>query len=114
MAASVDRLMDNRITVEVSNIANESVTIDSDTIMGTVETIDECEEAMFEPEDTSAYPITIDKGNEWLKKIEIGDDDTPASEKERIKNLIQQYEDCFSKHNNDLGRTNLIQHQIEL
>ena len=115
VAASVDVVKDKKITIEITNISTESVDLDIDTSLGAVEKGIEQHGCIWEKGEQIScavheFPIDID----WIKLIEMGDDQTPEEEKCRLLDLLKEYEECFSKYEGDVGRTNIIQHKIEL
>ena len=115
VAASVDIVKDNKITIEITNVLTEPITLKTDTQLGVVEKEIEQQGCEWkEDEHTSCavheFPIDID----WIKMIEMGDEQTPEEEKRRLLDLLKEYEQCFSRYEGDVGRTDIIQHRIEL
>src|SRR6188768_3179422 len=51
---------------------------------------------------------------EWLEKLVEGTHSsvTPA-EKRRLRGILEDYADCFSQHELDLGRTSIVKHEID-
>ena len=117
IAAGVDIIKDQKLTVQFTNTSMEAVTLQAETIVGTIEQGEERDGAIWEADEFSSCHIHIANKNEqtnWLEQIEIGNTDTPVEEKNRIIELIKKYDTCFSKEENDMGRTDIIQHKIEL
>ena len=50
----------------------------------------------------------------WINKIDIGDEQFYSREKQRIKDLLAEYENVFSQGKNDLGRCDIVSHSIEI
>ena len=108
LAGVVDTVRDGKITVQFVNTTEERVTIPPDSMIGCVDVIPESELNI-------SATTTLEKNTtDWLKNIDIGNDNIGGGERQRIRELLQEYKDVFSQHENDLGRTNLIQHSIEI
>ena len=117
VAAGVDIIHDQKLTVQFTNTSTEAITLQADTIVGTVEKGEEQQGAIWETDEFSTCHIHTAKQNEtknWMDLLEIGHNETPMEEKNRIIDLIKKYETCFSQNENDVGRTGIIQHKIEL
>ena len=99
---------DGKITVQFVNTTEERVTIPPDTVIACVDVIPENELNI------SAITTFEKNTTDWLKNIDIGNDNIGGGERQRIRELLQEYKDVFSQHENDLRRTNLIQHSIEI
>ena len=115
VAASVDTVHDDHITVQVVNTTDRRICLPEGLIIGQVSlrAEDEIVEAGEENE-LALLEASEEVPEPWLQLIEVGDDTTPAEEKKRIVELIRQYSDVFSHHDGDYGRCDIIQHRIEL
>ena len=117
VAAGVDIIHDQKLTVQFTNTSTEAITLQADTIVGTVEKGEEQQGAIWETDEFSTCHIHTAEQNEtknWMDLLEIGHNETSVEEKNRIIDLIKKYETCFSQNENDVGRTGIIQHKIEL
>ena len=108
LAGVVDIVHDEKITVQFLNTTEERFTILPDTMIGCVDVIQKNELNI------SATNTSEKNTADWLKNIDIGNDNIGGGESQRIREILQNYKDVFSQHENDLGRTNLIQHSIEI
>ena len=114
IAASTDIVRDRQIMVEFTNTSDNTMTIKEDTLVGVADKSKEHEAYIADTEEFVCSAIeTTDKQKEWFDKIEIGDNKTPTDEKEKLLALILKYTKCFSTHDGDIERTNIIQHKIE-
>ncbi len=117
IAAGVDIIHDQKLTVQLTNTSTEAVTLQAETIVGTIEKGVDRQGAIWETDEFSSchiYTVEQEETNNWMEQLEIGNAKTPIEEKNRLINLIKQYDSCFSKTENDVGRTGIIQHKIEL
>ena len=115
IAASVDIVRDRQIMVEFTNASDNTMIIKEDTLVGVADKSEEHEGYIAETEEFACCAIeTTDEKKEWFDKIEIGDNKTPTNEKEKLLAIILKYTKCFSTHDGDIGRTNIIQHKIEI
>ena len=46
--------------------------------------------------------------------VDLSDSVLTSDQKEKVQSFIDEYDDVFSKHSRDLGRTNLVRHKIDL
>ena len=76
-------------------------------MVGKVELMDEAVISKIEVEEPP-------KSREWMKTIDIGDQNFNAGEKKRIEDLLAEYNDVFSQGDNDLGRCGFISYLIEI
>ena len=90
LADVVDTVCDGKITVQFVNTTEERVTIPPDTMIGCVDVIPESELNISAT--TTLEKNTID----WLKNIDIGNDNIGGGERQRIRELLQEYKDIFS------------------
>jgi transposase InsO family protein len=57
---------------------------------------------------------SAEAGADWRKELlEKVDSSVTQVEKKRLNDILNEYEDCFSQHEFDLGRTTVIRHQID-
>ena len=52
--------------------------------------------------------------NERVKKINLAESDTDSVQKQQLINLVNNYTSCFANNLNELGRTNVMEYDIEL
>jgi hypothetical protein len=109
IAATIDVVRDNSITVQIVNAEEKSIELTEDMIVGEVS-------LLKESEDNEEYEICqIEKQDtDWIKKIEIGDENIPSDERKKITNLVMKYSDVFSKHSGEVGRCGIIPHSIDI
>ena len=103
--------------MQFTNTSIEAITLQADTIVGTVEKGKEQQGSIRETDEFLTCHIHTTEQNEttnWMDLLEIGHTETPVKEKNIIIDLIKKYETCFSKNENYVGRTGIIQHKIEL
>ena len=103
--------------MQFTNTSTEAITLQADTIVETVEKGKEQQGTIWETDEFSTCHIHTAEQNEtknWMDLLEIGHTETPVEEKNRIIDLIKKYKTCFSQNENDVGRTGIIQHKIEL
>ena len=94
-------------------------------ILGSLEDLEEDEIYVEDDESFDTVPVkttnkrldskdTYKSDNDLIDRLDIGDDKTSTEEKEKIKKLLYEYCDVFSKNKTDFGKTDIIQHSIEL
>ena len=49
-----------------------------------------------------------------MKKINLAESDTDSVQKQQLINLVNNYTSCFANNLNELGRTNVMEYDIEL
>ena len=108
IAAGVDIIKGQKLTVQFTNTSMEAVTIQAETIYSGYNRARGGERygAIWDADEFSSCHVHLANKNEqinWLKQIEIGNTDTPVEEKKRIIELIKKYDTCFSKDENDMG-----------
>ena len=54
---------------------------------------------------------TINGNTQQTGKHTIGD--TTKAQRQQLENLLKQYEDIFANNENELGRTNIVKHEID-
>ena len=109
LAGAVDRVHKNNITIQLINPTCQKVSIPVGTVVGRVEMISTDQKHSV----NSVEPTRFDDA-QHLNSVDIGDDYFPPAEKDRIRKLLREFADIFSKNEYDLGRTGLIQHSIEI
>ena len=93
------------IPVHISNITTRTVTVAPKAILCELQPVSVQQERV-KPDDEVI--------NDILKEINIPDDTLTSDELIRGKNLIQRYNDIFSKSDTDIGYTSLVKHRIDL
>ena len=110
------------IPVLVVNLSDQSVTLYENTPMGsyysTTEMVGEVYEIVQGADFSRPFPssakTTYKKEGKPYPPIDLSNADLDSSQKLEVQALLQEYEDVFSKHSRDFGRTNLVRHKIEL
>ena len=93
------------IPVHISNITTRTVTIAPKAVLCELQPVSVQQERV-KPNDEVIGDI--------FKEINIPNDTLTADELIRGKNLIQKYNDIFSKSDTDIGYTSLVKHRIDL
>ncbi|CAF1037582.1 unnamed protein product [Brachionus calyciflorus] len=115
LAHSVNKVEDGKIFISAINLSDREIKneIKSGQVLGSANKID-IESVMIETIEN------VQKTHEDVVNIEIKnkineqviDSNLKEQEVNELKNLIFEFKDCFSCSENDLGKTNLIKHQI--
>ena len=107
VAGAVDVVSKGHITAQIINPTQEPVTLRKGTVVGQVEMMGNATISHIEIHEPKPAKT-------WLKNLDIGDQKFSTGEKQRIKNLLMEYEDVFSQNENDLGSCGLVSHSIEI
>ena len=107
VAGAVDVVSKGHITAQIINPTQEPVTLRKGTVVGQVEMMGNATISHIEIHEPKPAKT-------WLENVDIGDQKFSTGEKQRIKNLLMEYEDVFSQNENDLGRCGLVSHSIEI
>lgn len=103
------------VPLKVVNASGHTVQIPQNTEMGVFYTVHENGDGFYEVVDQCD---TNEKGNEVLpgedmnRLLRIDEADVTVSGKKALSQLVVAYSDIFSKGDNDIGKTKLIQHHI--
>jgi hypothetical protein len=109
IAGVVDVIKQGEITTQIVNPTCSSADIKRGTVVGYIEPI------TGKPrEQASAIQTKSPKSMDWLKKVNIGTEGFSITEQKAIQDLVLEFEDVFSHGEYDLGRTNIIEHTIEI
>jgi hypothetical protein len=111
IAGVVDLTNQGEITTQIANPTCSSVDVKSGTVVGHVEPISS------KQQDNTSYSKFNPKSprsTDWLKKVDIGQEGFSHTEQRAITDLLLEFEDVFSHGEYDLGRTNIIEHAIEI
>ena len=108
-AAAIDIVKQGFITAQLINPTTDAVTLKKGTVIGQAERTEIASVCNIE----TGKKVT-NNSKSWLNNIDIGDEKFTSREKERIYDLLTEYEDVFSKGDNDLGRCDIVAHSIEI
>ena len=114
-AHTVAVVCDGTVTVRLLNPSNEEKIITCGAILGALEDLEE--DDIYENNELNKQQQTetkVRENSDIIDNIDIGDNETSHTEKERLKRLLTKYANVFSKHATDLGFTDVIEHGIEL
>jgi hypothetical protein len=93
------------ITLQLSNVTTRTITIPP------ISVICELQQVTIRPKPSQEnQPVETS----FLDKLEINNSDLSDEELKRGKDLLLDNSDIFSKSGIDVGRTNIVQHRIEL
>ena len=109
VARTLVRTGSEEIPVRIFNPSPSNKVIRKDTHLGTVTIVEESE-----VETTPKYTRSnLDKVPEHLRDLlERSTKELPEQYHEDIASLLIEFQDTFSKGDNDIGRTNLVEHSI--
>jgi hypothetical protein len=113
VAAVIDVIKNSSVTAQVINPTQNSATLRSGTIVGQIELLLDSTRNENIIENTNYVKRSAEE-REWLKNIDIGDTNFKKEEVVKIKELLHEFQDVFSKNDNDLGRCGIIPHSIEI
>ena len=104
----------NRVTVGLRNISSRKITVPSRTIVCQVQLAN-----MVPPIQTSKEQATTENKKEdescILEQLELGEISTWSVEQQQAaKKLLCDYSETFSKNDLDLGKCNILKHNIQL
>ena len=92
------------IPTRVINSSARSFRLESDEVLG------EAQPGEVMNSETTSTPVAGD----WLEKLVSSVDTSVAGEeKDRFREILRRYSDCFSLHEYDLGRTSVVTHRID-
>ena len=94
------------IPVRILNPLNHDVALIKDKILGEIQSV----------KTTSVCNLITTETTDvdWREKlIADADSELTDNDREQLRDLLTTYEDCFSRSEYDLGRTNFVQHQID-
>ncbi len=99
--------------INVMNSANQDVTVYSKTNIGVCESVECSGESRMMCAQVSCASVTSQEVPEYLADLLVrSSTHINKSEQEQFEQLLIEYQDVFSKSDDDLGCTNLIQHHI--
>ena len=104
-----------KVPVQIANIGSETVTIPPGTEIGLLYSIQENGRGMYDVPDTSAASAEVDEGtiDELMKELKLESAVLSKAGKASLRQLVMEFSDVFSKSEADIGKTTLLQHQIE-
>ena len=111
VAGTVDVIHEGNITTQFINPTFEKFLLKPGTVIGQIEII---------PDTSKHKPVYLRKqtvskeSDEWIQKMDIGEENYNQIEIGRIKDLLKEYKDVFSQNEYDLGRSDLVPHTIEI
>ena len=113
-AHTVAVVCDGTVTVRLLNPSNEEKIVTCGAILGALEDLEE--DDIYENNELNKQQTEtkVRENSDIIDNIDIGDNETSHTEKERLKRLLTKYANVFSKHATDLGFTDVIEHGIEL
>ena len=104
MAGAVLPFRCSNLPTRIVNTSTKAYRLESDEMLGEVQPGE-----VMEREGPNV-PVADD----WLDKLVSGvDASVTIEEKDRLREILQRYSDCFSLHEYDLGRTTVVTHQID-
>ena len=117
LAHSINRVENNKMWISALNLSGEDFEIDSSLKLGSISIVESVDVNLNETKSSVSNPNQA-KSN--FKEVEIKskidqiklDESLEPNEVQEVKNLIYEFNDCFSWNENDIGRTNVIKHQI--
>ena len=106
---------DRMMPLKILNVSAEEVTIPKETDLGTLFTINNDGEGIYEVLDQvdSSYSTRTQPSADVLAQLDIDGADLSQTGKNKLKKLVSEYSDVFSRSDNDIGRTSLMKHHIE-
>lgn len=99
--------------IEFVNSSDEEAVVPKSALIGTLHPLRITDLDYFNEEGESIRHAEEQPVKVWKEEIQYGDQ-LSSAEKEKVKQLIDQYSDVFSKNALDLGQTPLVTHEIQL
>lgn len=105
----------NTIPAKVMNTGTEEVIVPANTPLGTLYTIQEDGEGVY---DIPSPPPSVQEsdvhGNEsWIDELQIQEAAVSETGKRALRRLVTEYHDIFSRCDDDIGKTSLVEHTID-
>lgn len=96
------------IMVRITNTSSQVIRVDDQELLRVLHSVDIVESA-------PAEEVTLDSEvneavEELLTKV---DPSLPLNGKNKLRDTLQEFQDVFSQHTNDLGRSEVTQHHID-
>ena len=108
---------DGRMPVRMVNLSDENVTIYKNTIIGTLEPNEPPLLCSFggsrSQPPACVASVNTSRASEILSKINLDETVVEGNEKEKLIQLITEYQDVFSLGSNDIGRADKVKHRID-
>jgi len=120
---SPESLSNDRIPVRLVNTSNKTVTLAKGLTLGYVHEIDSADllQENVEFNENKCYENFTQENSDmslWCKELrdlyERSCTNLDTDQRQRLMELLHKYRDIFSKSSNDLGRTNIVKHNIEI
>ena len=114
--AGVDE--NGQIPVRIMNSSTSEACLLADTDIGTLFTIRDDGTGIYDVsyDDVADETPSVDPRKDEkdvLENIDLADSGMSEQGLKRVQELVREYSDIFSRHSGDLGRTHLMQHEIE-
>jgi transposase InsO family protein len=95
------------VKVQITNVSAHTMTISPGAVLGEIQPV--TIENVSELQDTDT-----DVGNTYLQDVDICKDGLSEEQIHRGEDLLRNYPDIFSHHEDDIGHTDIVRHRIEL
>ena len=131
MSNSVDKVKNGTMSISILNYGDKPVQIEANSVLGVIDTGDEivsidtyekqtrvnsnktnCKVSTSNSNVQCSNPISNRMIRQKLKDLRVGQHLTPKQQRTLIDTIVK-FRDAFSWHENDIGRTDLIEHSIK-
>ena len=108
------------IPVIVMNLSDEKVTMYENTPMGTYYSTTDMMGEVYEILEGDDFDRVSDMKSTYPKKgkpyspVDLSNSDLDDEKKQKVQALLDDYDDIFSKHSRDFGRTDVVRHKVDL
>ena len=106
---------DRMMPLKILNVSAEEVTIPKETDLGTLFTINNAGESVYEVLDQvdASHSTRTQTSADIIAQLDIDGADLSQEGKRQLKKLVSECSDIFSRSDSDIGRTSLLKHHIE-
>ena len=106
----------HQVPVRMLNTDNKEITVKGGTLIGIFEPVVVYEDMYVEEDSVKNNEIlgAISHGRKEATAVDLSMSQLDSSQKSELKDLIHKYRDVFTTKEGDLGRTNVIRHEIKL
>ena len=110
---------DRTMPLKILNVSSEEVTVPKETDLGTLYTVDNSNaggsvyEVLDGVDASQVHPKSIEDPKDVIGRLNIDGADLSEAGKDRLKKLVTEYIDVFSRNDSDIGRTSIMKHHIE-